>query len=261
MNSTNDFGLYSQTSTSLIPQDSLPLDMDYDIPYACTLVDLHGCHDPSFDTPYYTLSTSSGSNTYASQINFGDPLVQGISSDSSDSYVMTPVGSTDYERPGLQHRATGSPPQPIDLDPPYNMNSCVSYGSIHAPAPITSSWSAPAAQSTAWTIAHSAPTQALPTPEKPTVSTRKRHLLDGDRNDRSLRDVEQRISKRARVPESSVNILSFRARDDPPKGRGHRSESAKQDMQGLAPVGGSCTHCVYIKKKVRSDRWLFHDRG
>jgi len=261
MESTTDFGLYSQTMISLISQDPLPLDMDYDIPYAGTLVDHRGCDDPSLDTSYHTLSTSNGSNAYSSQINFGDPLVQGISSDSSDSYVTTPVGSTDYERPSLQHRATSSLLQPRDLEPSYNMDPCVSYGSIRTPAPITSAWLAPAAQSTAWSIAHPAPTQALPTPEKPIASKRKRHTLEGDRNDRSLRDVEKRVSKRARVPQSSINILSFRDRHGPPKGRGHRSESAKQDMQGLALVGGSCTHCVYIKKKVRSDRMLFHDHG
>jgi len=261
MKSTTDFGLYSQTMTSLISQNSLPLDMDYDVPYAGTLVDHHDCNDPSLDTPYYTLSKSSGSNIYASQINFGNPLVQGISSDNSDSYVTTPVGSTDYERPSLQYRATDSPLQPMDLDPSQDMSPCVSYGSIRAPAPITSAWLAPAAQSTACSIAHSAPTQALPVREKPIRAKRKRHISDVEHHDRSLWEAEKHISKRARIPQSSVNILSFRGRDDPPKGRGRREESAKQDMQGLALAGGSCTHCVHIKKKVRSNPILTNNPG
>jgi len=261
MNSITNFGLYPQTITSSVPQDSFPLDMDYDITYAGTLVGYHGCDDSSLDTPYHTLSTISDSNTYAPQINFGDPLVQRISSDSLDSYMTTTVGSTDFERPSLQHRATDSPLQVMDLEASHNMSPCVSYGSIHASAPITPAWLAPATQSTAWPIAHSAPTQALPTPEEPTVFKRKRYILDGDRNDRPLRDVEKRISKRARVPQSSVNILSIQGRDDPPKGRGRRNESAKEDMEGLALAGGSCSHCVHIKKKVRSKPIFTHNHS
>ncbi|KAH6882698.1 hypothetical protein BKA58DRAFT_373756 [Alternaria rosae] len=100
-----------------------------------------------------------------------------------------------------------------------------------------------------WSTAHSAPTQALPIREKPITSKRKLHILDGENHDHSLGEVEKRISKRAKVPQSSINILSFRGRDNPTKGRGHRSESAKQDVQGLALAGRSCTHCVHIKKK------------
>lgn len=58
MHANTDGGLYSQMNTSLITQDSLPLDMHYGLPYPGTLVEDYACGDPSLEMPYYTLSTS-----------------------------------------------------------------------------------------------------------------------------------------------------------------------------------------------------------
>lgn len=224
--------------------------MHYDIPYVDTLVEDHGCEDLSLDTSYHTLPTSSDSEPHTLKIN-----------GSSDSYVTAPAGSTDCGWVRPRRRATDPLNQPMDLEPLHNSSPCISYGSIRAPAFVTSTWLVPATQSTACSVASSAPTQAQPIREKSAKAKRKRHILDVDNLDRSLWEAEKRVSKRARIPQSSVNILSFRGRDDPRKGRGRREDSVKQEMQGLALAGGSCTHCVHIKKKVRSKAILIRDHG
>ena len=174
MNATTDVWLYPQTITSLSAQSSLPVDMHYDIPYVGTLLKDHGCEALSLDAPYYTLSRSSNSEPHTLKI-----------SGSSDSYVTTPAGSTDCEWPRLQRRATDPLDQPMGLEPSHNRSPCVSHGSIHAPTPVTSTWLAPATQSMAWSVAPSAPTQALPVREKPIKAKRKRHISDVENHNRS----------------------------------------------------------------------------
>jgi hypothetical protein len=81
-------------------------------------------------------------------------------------------------------------------------------------------------------------------------SKRKLHISENVNHELLLRDWEQRVSKRARIPQSRVKILSVEGGENYRTVRGCRTKSEKEDMRELALLGGSCTRCEHAKKGV-----------
>jgi hypothetical protein len=233
------------TSFPTIFDHTLPLAMDFDTPPPTTLVNEPEYNSPLLETFYQPFATTLRCDLMTPNISLPDFAAQMVWNSNLYS-ELAPVGSTKLECPKLQV---------VMADTPKETANCDTYAQAipsHSLAePIIPASSAMATQSTMWPTAQPTHRQT-PLAQASTVpSKRRRHILDEEDQDHLLRNVQQRVSKRAGVPQSSVNILKFHGEGNRPTSRSRRTKSQKQDMQDLALTGGSCTRCTHLKKKVR----------
>jgi len=117
--------------------------------------------------------------------------------------------------------------------------------------PTTSSSPSSSTQPIVWQIANPAPVQQPLAQSNAPSAKRKRGVPNNVDRELRLHGWEQRVSKRAKIPPSSVNIISLKGEESFHGVRKRRTKSEKESMQELALLGGSCTRCEHAKKKVR----------
>jgi hypothetical protein len=241
---------YPQATAFSIAQDSLPLDMDCDHSHASTLVDESGYDGIPLGAMYHTSASSLQIDSNTFQINGYGPIVQ-ISCDSDSAFPMTFPYSPDYVLPRLRDNTVDSWSQPINSNLPLDAEFCAPSLSSHSPTQLVIP--APASsllQPTAWKVANSTRVQQPLAKGSVSSSKRKLHIFEGVDQEHLLRGWEQRVSKRARIPQSRVKILSVESAENYRTVRGCRTKSEKEDMRELALLGGSCTRCEHAKKGV-----------
>jgi len=259
----NGSGFYSRATTIQTPQDCLYENMNNDTSHTSTRVDMPGYDGFPLGTTCYTPTSYFHPPFSTRQPSNPDFIRQAACS--RESYLRMPLaGSADHGRPRLRDGITDSGPHSISFNRPLDTelySSPSSSGLLFKQSmPSTPSLSAsgPAASQLASSASVQQPSHQGRTPS----SKRKRKISDSVHENLMLRDREQRVSKRARVPASSVRILSFEDEADLCIVRESRTNSEKESMQELALIGGSCTRCAHAKKKVRfldytaSRNWL-----
>ena len=165
---------------------------------------------------------------------------------------MNNAGSADYGWPRLQDHIPDSWNQSIGFNLQPDTESCFpSSSNPLLTQPTTYTLSSSPTQPLAWQIANSAPVSQLLVQGNASSSKRKRNVPNDIDRELMIRGWEQRVSKRAKIPPSSVNIVSFEGEETLRVVRQRRTETEKESMQELARLGGSCMRCEHAKKRVR----------
>jgi len=165
---------------------------------------------------------------------------------------MTLAGSADYGQTRLRTDTTDSWCQIFGFNPSPDTE-------LYSPSPpgnlltqpTTSASPSSSTQPMVWGNTSSAPVQQPLAQRNAPSAKRKRDVHNNVDRELKLRGWEQRVSKQAKIPPSSVNIVSFEGEETLRIVRQRRTESEKESMQALALLGGSCTRCEHAKKKVR----------
>jgi len=211
---------------------------------------------PSYDgsplgTTYHasTLSFPPDSNFFHTN-NHGCITREVYNGDSDLS--MTLASGADYERTILQNDSTDATRQFIgfNLSPDTKLYLPSPPGTLLT-QPTNSASSSSSTQPVVWRITNSAPVQQPLAQRNAPSAKRKRDVHNNVDRELMLRGWEQRVSKQAKIPPSSVNIVSFEGEETLRIVRQRRTDSEKESMQALTLLGGSCSRCEHAKKKVR----------
>ena len=249
---TTNCSFYSQDTAFPNFQDCSFEQMERDIPYASTLVDMSGYNGFPLSTTCHIPTSNSHSPCSNCQAN-GHVLIYRETCHNDFNFRMAPADSADHGRPRLQDDTINPWDQSISFNMPLDNEICfLPPASSLLPQQFTSSTSllSPTCP-TAWQFANFVPVQQPSTQGSALSCKRKRYISNDVNEDLMLRDREQRVSKRARIPPSSVNIVSFKGGKKFRVTRERRTDSEKENIQELALLGGSCTRCEHAKKRVR----------
>lgn len=250
-NMITDNSFYSQDSIFPAHKDCLFEDVYRNFPGPSAVVDMPAYDRFPLGTTCYTsaLSFLPGSNHFYTK-DHGSVSQETYDGDSD--LCMTHAARADYGWSRLQDHTPDSWSQSIGLNLPPDTEPC--FPSPLSPLltqPTNSASSSSPTQPMAWQIANSAPIPQPLAQGNALSSKRKRNVPNDIDQELMLRGWEQRVSKRANIPRSSVNIVSFEGEEKFRVVRERRTKSEKESMRELALLGGSCTRCEHAKKRVR----------
>ena len=245
-----DSNYYSQATAFPIRQDCLFENVYRDFSGPNTVVDMPDYDGFPLGTTWYTsaLSFPPGSNIFHTN-DHGFVSQETQNGDSDLSTIL--AGGADHGRTRLQNDTTDSWRQFSGFDPSPDME-------LYLPSPpgtllmqpTTSASPSSSTQPLVWQIANPAPVQQPLAQRNASSAKRKRKSPKDVDRELMLRGWEQRVSKQAKIPPSSVNIVSFEGQEKFRVVRERRTSSEKENMREIALLGGSCTRCEHARKKV-----------
>jgi len=246
-----DNSLYAQATNLPFHQNYLFENVHFNFTGPSTVVDMPDYDPFPLGTTCYTSALSfSPEFDFFHTNDYGSVIQQAYNGDSEFSMAL--AGSAHYGRTRLQNDTLNSRYQLVGFNlPPDTKLYLPSPPGTLLTQPTTSASPSSSTQPMVWRITNSAPVQQPLAQRNALSAKRKRDVHNDVDRELMLRGWEQRVSKQAKIPQSSVNIVSFEGEDEFRATREPRTESEKKNIQDLTLLGGSCSRCEYAKKRVR----------
>ena len=251
-----DNSLYAQATNLPFHQDYLFENVHFNFTGPSTVVDMPDYDPFPLGTTCYTSALSFPPESDFFHTKDHDSVIQQAYNGDSD-FSMALAGSAHYGRTRLQNDTLDSRHQLVGFNLPPDTE-------LHLPSPPGTSLTQPttsaslssSTQPMVWQIANSALVQQPLAQRNASSAKRKQSVPNDVDRELMLRGWEQRVSKRAKIPLSSVNIVPLEGKKTFRVVRERRTKSEKESMQELALLGGSCMRCEHAKKRVRLS--IFH---